>query len=85
MGNAYRLLLPAGSTITAPNDVTAAQIRAVTVNEAAAGSGRTITLTAPLQLVSPSYIAQRNATELTLIETIVQTRAENARLRSPVK
>jgi hypothetical protein len=82
MGNSYRLQLPAGTTITAPDDATAAQLRAVTFNEAAAGTGRTITLTAPLQLVSPAYIANRNATELTLLELTAQLRAENARLRS---
>lgn len=81
-GNAYRLLLPAGTIIQAPDDATAAQIRAVTVNEATAGAGRTIKLTAPLQLVSPAYIAGRNATELTLLELLAQLRAENTQLRS---
>lgn len=41
-----------------------------------------VELTAPLQLVSPAYIANRNATELSLLEITAQLRAENARLRS---
>jgi hypothetical protein len=81
-GNAYRLLLPAGVKITTPDDATAAQLRAVAVNEVEAGAGRTLTIASPLQLVSPAYIANRNATELTLLELLAQLRAENAQLRS---
>lgn len=63
LGNAYRVSLPAGTMITPPDDATTAQLRAVAVNESTPAGARALTLTAPLQLVSPAYIAARNETE----------------------
>lgn len=80
-GNSYRLLLPAGTTIRTPDQASTDQLRAVAVNETRATPAG-VELTAPLQLVSPAYIAQRNASELSLLELTAQLRAENARLRS---
>lgn len=81
-GNAYRLLLPAGTTLTLPDDANAAQIRAVAHNEVQPGQGRSFTLAAPLQLVSPAYIAERNADEITLVQIIADLRAELSALRN---
>lgn len=81
-GNAYRLLLPPGTTITLPDDRAAAEIRAVAHNELAPGTGRTVALSAPLQLVSPAYIAGRNAAEISLLTLIADLRSEIASLRS---
>lgn len=80
LGNSYRALLPVGTEITAPTDAAAAQLGAVAVNEATR-AGRVLTLTAPLQLVSPAYIAERNATEATLRLRLSDAAQENARLR----
>lgn len=63
LGNAYRVRLPAGTTITLPDDSAAAQVRAVAVNETTALGARGVSLTTPLQLVSPAYITERNETE----------------------
>ena len=66
IGNAYRVQLPAGTTITLPDEVSENQIRAVAVNEIASEwrtPGAPLRLTAPLQLVSPAYMVERNDTE----------------------
>lgn len=85
-GNAYRLLLPAGTQIALPDDAAAAQVRAVAVNELAPASGlataRTVTFARPVQLVSPAYIAQRNQVEMGLLKVIAELKEENARLRA---
>lgn len=77
--NAYRVMLPAGTTITLPTRESAEQIRAVAVNElqqtAGTGGDCAVTLKAPLQLVSPAYIAHRDAREQTLRNTIATLRA----------
>jgi len=78
-GNSYRLQLPPGTRITAPDDASAAQIRAVAVNELVPGSGRELVLAAPLQLVSPTYIAERNATESSLLQLITNLKNDQAR------
>jgi hypothetical protein len=85
-GNAYRLALPAGTTIALPNEAAAAQVRAVAVNELVlarpAAAASTVTLRAPLQLVSPGYMARRDAEEISLLKLIADLKEENARLRA---
>ncbi|MDR1279331.1 MAG: hypothetical protein LBK99_00725 [Opitutaceae bacterium] len=96
LANSYRLQLPAGTTITLPDDTAAAQIHAVAVNELqpappaysaspAASLARTVTLATPLQLVSPAYMAERNTTELRLARRITDLEDEAARLRNKPK
>ncbi len=86
LGNSYRLQLPAGTVISLPTQAAADQVRAVAVNEIEPSSVLrppfTVRLTAPLQLVSPAYMAERNATEINLLKTIAELRAENTALRS---
>jgi hypothetical protein len=73
--NAYCAVLPAGTVIKLPSAQAAAQIRAVAVNETAQADDGGLSLTAPLRLVSPAYIAARDARELQLSEIILQLRA----------
>ena len=80
LGNSYRASLPKGTEIHAPTDAVAAQLGAVAVNEATR-AGRVLTLTAPLQLVSPAYIAERNSTEAALRLRLSDLLNENTRLR----
>gem|GEM_PF-4837487 len=70
--------------ITAPDETTAQQLRAIAVNELdlAKSQGRALVLSYPLQIVSPAYIAQRNANELALLQLLQNAKEENARLRS---
>ena len=77
LGNAYRIQLPAGTTLTLPDDASAAQVRAIAVNEIGTpDSGlptpNCVRLTQPLQLVSPAYIADRDATDRAYALRIVQ-------------
>ena len=73
--NAYQLQLPAGAVIVLPTQQAAAQVRAVAINEIDPfASGDTITLRTPLLLVSPAYIAERDARELQLHELIFKLR-----------
>ena len=105
-------MLPAGTLITLPDEASAAQVRAVAVNEiepvfsvqcsvfsfgtstsnALRGIGtenrklkteNSITLTAPLQLVSPAHIAERDQAEKNYAARIValeeQLRATTAK------
>lgn len=74
LGNSYRLLLPKGTTLLLPTQASADQVRAVAINETSA-SGRDIVLLAPLQLVSPAYIAERDAADLRLMQTIAALQA----------
>lgn len=74
LGNSYRLLLPKGTVLVLPTQPSADQVRAVAINEVSA-SGRDIVLTAPLQLVSPAYIAERDAADLRLEQTIAALQA----------
>lgn len=78
-GNSYRLLLPAGTRITAPDDATAAQIRALAFNELEPGTGREFVLNRALQLVSPAYIAERNSYEISLLQLITDLKNDKAR------
>ncbi len=78
-GNSYRLVLAKGTRILAPDDATAAQIRAVAVNELVPGTGRELELAQPLQLVSPAYIADRNATEASLLRLIADLKNNQTR------
>lgn len=81
--NAYRLQLPAGTVIELPTDYAAAQLRAVAVNEIdfTKSDGRRVTLARALQLVSPAYIAERDAAEFTALRALQNLRDENSRLR----
>ncbi len=86
LGNAYRLLLPPGTAITLPDAATAAQVRAIAYNELSpighrqsAIENAALTLRSPMQLVSPAYIAERNATELRLLRELADAKAERAR------
>jgi hypothetical protein len=83
-GNAFRLLLPAGTTITLPDNNAARQVQAVAVNELdlAHSNDRSVTLARPLQLVSPAYIAQRDAAEFTALRAVQNLQDENSRLRA---
>ena len=85
LGNAYRVILPPGTTITLPNDATAAQLRAVAVNETTPGGTRAITLTAPLQLVSPAYIAERDQAERAYAQRIIDLEEQLTALRASAK
>jgi hypothetical protein len=79
-GNAYRAALPPGTVITFPassGHLEAA--RAVAVNETTLDGDRALTLTAELQLVSPAYIAERDATEIRYVRRILEL---EARLKS---
>ena len=72
-GNAYRVALPAGTVINFPassGHLEAA--RAVAVNETAPDGDRALTLTAELQLVSPAYIAERDAAEVRYARRIIE-------------
>jgi len=83
LGNAYRLQLPAGTVLTFPSDAAASQVRAVAVNETAATGTRALTLTQPLQLVSPAYIAGRNDTERAYAQRIAELE-EQLRATTPL-
>ncbi len=80
-GNAYRLLLPAGTTIVPADERSRREIAAIAYNELVP-TARDLEMARPLQLVSPAYIAQRNATELQLLKVIAELKEENARLRA---
>ena len=71
-GNAYRVVLPAGTVIFLPSQKSRQQVHAVAVNETTRGGDRDITLTAELQLVSPAYIAERDAAEVRLVRRILE-------------
>ena len=87
LGNAYRLQLPAGTMLTLPTDAVAAQIRAVAVNEvkAVGTPASTITLTAPLQLVSPAYIAERDQTDRRYAQRIIELEEQLRAAALPAK
>jgi hypothetical protein len=58
------VILPAGTLVTPPDAVSTNQLRAVAVGETAPpDAAGAVRLTAPLQLVSPAYIAERDAAE----------------------
>lgn len=63
LGNAYRVMLPEGTKILLPTEVSFQQVRAVAVNETIRDGDRAVVFTQPLQLVSPAYITERNETE----------------------
>lgn len=84
LGNSYRLQLPARTEIRPPDEATAAQLRAVAYFElepVRAGEAPLV-LARPLQLVSPAYMAERNAAELRLLRQVVELQEEVARLRA---
>lgn len=84
-GNAYRLLLPEGTQIALPDEHSYREVAAIAYNELAVGASlpaRSVALARPLQLVSPAYIAQRNAGEMALLKAIDELKEENARLRA---
>lgn len=87
LGNSYRVQLPAGTIITLPTNTAATQIGAVAINElhSISTDRHTVTLSTPLQLVSPAYIAERNAVELRLAQRIADLADEVARLRNADK
>ena len=70
-GNAFLLTLPAGAVILFPTQQSQQQVRAVAVNETLGDGDRTVTLTAPLKLVSPAYLAARDARELQLTQLVI--------------
>lgn len=82
LGNSYRLLLPAGTKLELPDARSRQQTAAIAINELAPANGAALELAKPLQLVSPAYIAERNAAEMTLLREIVELKEENARLRA---
>jgi hypothetical protein len=71
-GNAYRIALPAGATITFAASAHLETVRAVAVNETRPDGDRALVLTAPLQLVSPAYIAERDAAEVRYVRRIIE-------------
>jgi hypothetical protein len=68
-GNAYCATLPPGTRLALPDAASARPLRAVAVNEiehAEPETGNSLPLAAPLKLVSPAYLAARDAHELQL-------------------
>jgi hypothetical protein len=67
-----------------PTKADADAVRAIAFNEVdpEQGSARIVVLARPLQLVSPSYIAQRNQSEIALMALVEELKIENARLRA---
>ncbi len=82
--NAFRLQLPAGTKIAPVDDRSRRELEAIAHNELEPQlvRAREVELAKPLQLVSPAYIAQRNATEMHLLKMISELKEENARLRA---
>jgi hypothetical protein len=75
-GNAYRVALPAGTVITFPASTGHLEAaRAVAVNETSPDGDRALRLTAELQLVSPAYIAERDAAEVRYVRRIIELEA----------
>ncbi|OAM89330.1 hypothetical protein AW736_13850 [Termitidicoccus mucosus] len=77
-GNAYRVALPPGTVITLPDAASENQLRSVAVNEIENRESKienTVTLTAELQLVSPAYIAERDAAEVRYVRRIIELEA----------
>jgi hypothetical protein len=63
--------LPSGTWIVFPSKDAADQFRAVAVNETKQGvTAQTVVAVSKLQIVSPSYIAERNSAELSLHKRI---------------
>jgi hypothetical protein len=67
-------VLPAGTLITFPASDNAhlEAARAVAVNETRPDGDRALRLTAPLQLVSPAYTAERDAAEVRYVRRIIE-------------
>ncbi len=84
LANAFRMRLPAGTQLILPTKADADAVRAIAFNEVdpEQGSARIVVLARPLQLVSPSYIAQRNQSEIALMALVEELKIENARLRA---
>jgi hypothetical protein len=72
--------LPAGTIISLPTQESHRQVAAVAVNETSDDGDRAITLTAPLQLVSPAHTAERDAAEARLALRILEL---DAKLNAP--
>jgi hypothetical protein len=75
-GNAYRVALPPGTVITFPSVPAHDQARAVAVSETGPDGDRALVLTAELQLVSPAYIAERDAAEVRYVRRIIELEAK---------
>jgi len=80
--NAYRMLMPAGSRVTFPDQRLAKQFGAVAYNEVTPTGEGTYVIEKPLQVVSPAWIEEQEDAEIRMHQKIEKLETEIRMLRA---